>query len=187
MKRNLEHNSGTYKKVSSAKIFQSLELLTPAFIYDETELIRALRVAQDCTEEAACGVLYALKAGSFHGMLELIAENVQGFACSSLFEARLARDLLRDRGTVHMTTPGLRPDEISEVKQLCDYIAFNSLSQWERFKGEFAKGTHCGLRLDPKLSFVRDERYNPCRKYSKLGVPLEHMIEIQDNELHANP
>ena len=30
----------------------------------------------------------------------------------------------------------------------------------------------CGLRLNPGLSWLDDERYDPCRPHSKLGVPL---------------
>lgn len=36
-----------------------------------------------------------------------------------------------------------------------------------------------GLRINPKLSFVPDKRFDPCRLYSKLGVDI-NTIEAQD-------
>ena len=33
--------------------------------------------------------------------------------------------------------------------------------------------SNLGIRINPRLSFVRDERYDPCRESSKLGVPIE--------------
>lgn len=38
-----------------------------------------------------------------------------------------------------------------------------------------------GLRINPQISYVEDKRYNPARKYSKLGVPLEEIIKILKN------
>ncbi len=76
-------------------------------------------------------------------------------------------------GTVHLTTPGLRDGELSELAELCDHVSFNSLSQLRRMAGSFEKPDQIGLRLNPQLSLVSDERYDPCRPQSKLGVPLD--------------
>ena len=31
------------------------------------------------------------------------------------------------------------------------------------------------LRINPEISIIEDDRYNPCRKYSKLGIPLNDL------------
>ncbi|MEJ2143417.1 MAG: 2Fe-2S ferredoxin, partial [Gammaproteobacteria bacterium] len=40
----------------------------------------------------------------------------------------------------------------------------------------------CGLRVNPQLSLIKDARYDPCRRYSKLGVPLLQ-LEMVLNEM----
>ncbi|MGZ5031300.1 MAG: carboxynorspermidine decarboxylase, partial [Methylobacter sp.] len=34
-----------------------------------------------------------------------------------------------------------------------------------------------GLRINPKLSFLNDDRFNPCRPHSKLGVDIDDLIK----------
>ncbi|MBI5881886.1 MAG: hypothetical protein HZB91_02130 [Elusimicrobia bacterium] len=104
--------------------------------------------------------------------MELLAPHVAGFSVSSLFEAKLARRVLGGKGSVHMTTPGLRKEEMAELAGLCDHISFNSLSQWKALFPLVQDRPACGLRINPQLALVEDARYNPCRKHSKLGVPL---------------
>jgi len=99
------------------------------------------------------------------------------FAVSSLFEARLASQTVGG-GSVHMTTPGIRSDEISDIGTLCDYISFNSLPQWDLYQEELKGHLSCGLRVNPQLSFVGDQRYDPCRPHSKLGVPLADLVTV---------
>jgi len=41
----------------------------------------------------------------------------------------------------------------------------------------------CGLRINPGLSFVQDERYDPCRPVSKLGVPLSQLVQADAESL----
>ena len=118
-----------------------------------------------------------MKPLPFFDSLQVLAQHVDGFAASSPFEARLARELLGAPGSIHITSPGLRPNEMAEVASLCDYIAFNSLSQWERYSGKASRAASCGLRVNPQLSLVDDARYDPCRVHSKLGVPLEDLVE----------
>ena len=154
----------------SASILQSVE--TPAFIYDEAEVSRALDVAATIRKDTDCRILYSVKPLPLIRLLEYMAPRLDGFAVSSAFEARLARSFMPRGGSLHFTSPGIRPNEVDELKSLCDYVAFNSLGQWQRFGGKLRGGVQTGLRINPGLSFLDDERYDPCREYSKLGVPL---------------
>ena len=83
---------------------------------------------------------------------------------------------------MHITTPGLRPGELDEIGALCDYVAFNSLGQWERHQPKLRDRVNCGLRANPQLSFADDCRYDPCRPHSKLGVPLDELEAVLRRE-----
>jgi carboxynorspermidine decarboxylase len=147
-------------------------VLTPSYIYDERIILNTLDLLSVLRELSPCQVLYSIKAVSTKGLLEKIATHVNGLSTSSLFESRLAREIMGDKGSVHMTSPGIRPDEVTLITEQCDYLTFNSLSQWERVGHEICDRIRCGIRINPELSFVDDDRYNPCRPYSKLGISL---------------
>lgn len=164
------------------KLFSKMHTFhTPAFIYDEKTIIDVLSILTEIRVKAYCKLLFPLKPFSLADALHLMAPYIDGCSASSLFEAKLARDILGNKKSVHITTPGFRPDEISIISELCDYISFNSLSQWERYNKEISSKASCGLRINPELAFVKDERYNPCRKGSKLGVPLCKLSEISND------
>lgn len=160
---------------------QTEQLQTPAFIYDEGQLKADSKLAKNAIIDSHTKLLFAMKSFSVKGGLEQISQTVDGLHASSLFEAKLARQILGDDGIIHLTTPGLRPDEITELDELCDYISFNSLSQWEHIKSHLHGRTNYGLRVNPQLSFVKDERYDPSRNHSKLGMELSLLSEIIKN------
>ena len=154
---------------------------TPAFIYDEGAILQAIADARQTIGQSHCQLLFPLKSFSISEALHSMAPLVDGFSVSSLFEAKLARDILGNQKSVHITTPGFRPDEIPIISELCDYISFNSLSQWERYHEEISSKASCGIRINPELAFIKDERYDPCRKGSKLGIPLCKLSEISND------
>jgi carboxynorspermidine decarboxylase len=156
-----------------AEIVRKVE--TPAFVLDDRRLLRDLRAAARLRDDCGCKVLYALKPLTCEFVLELMASRVDGFAASSLFESRLAREVIGSRGTVHLTSPGLRPQEVLELAELCDHVSLNSLSQLQRLGPALERPDQVGIRVNPQLSLVADERYDPCQRYSKLGIPLERL------------
>ncbi len=164
----------------SARVVRSVQ--TPALVLDEQQVLRDLESAARLRDQCGCKILYALKPMTCEFVLEWMVGKVDGFAVSSLFEARLAREVLDSRGTVHLTTPGLRDCELLELGDLCDVISFNSLSQLRRFSGSLEKPDQVGLRVNPQLSLVVDDRYNPCRPLSKLGVPLDSLARRWQRE-----
>ena len=149
---------------------------TPAFVYDEEAIVQRCEYLRGMADRAGCQFLYSLKPLTFVDVLRLIAPYVDGFSVSSLFEAALARTVAERERTIHLTTPGLRANEMGRLDQMCDYISFNSISQWQRHKNELGGRVNCGLRINPQRSFVSDPRYDPCRQHSKLGVPIQEMI-----------
>lgn len=170
---------------------------TPSFIYDQQELLKSLELLNTLSLETSCKVFFSLKSFAVPDALAIMASHLDGFSTSSLFETKFAREVIGSSGTVHMVTPGYKPNEIEDIAELSDYISFNSLSQWERFSRQASEQASCGLRINPQLSFVEDKRYNPCRKHSKLGVPLTQLQkalaqnsnlydEIQGIHFHTN-
>ncbi|PWT91280.1 MAG: 2Fe-2S ferredoxin, partial [Acidobacteria bacterium] len=151
-------------------------LQTPALIYDEQTLLQTLAHLAEAKKKLGIHILYSIKALSHPVILDIIARNVDGFSASSLFEAMLSRKILGNKGSVHITTPAIAEQEISGLLENVDYISFNSLSQWDRFQKVDWKEVHLGLRVNPQLSFVKDERYDPCRTNSKLGIPMSDLL-----------
>jgi carboxynorspermidine decarboxylase len=149
--------------------FAALSVDTPAFVYDESRILAAALRASTAASQAGCKVLYSLKSFAMVGGLRLLADRVAGFAASSVFEARLARQVLGEGGQVHASVPAASEADIESLDTLCDYVTLNSLSQWSRLQ-PLARNASYGLRLNPQLSFVADPRYDPCRIGSKLGV-----------------
>ena len=157
---------------------------TPAFVYDTRVLRRLLTYTDGLRQASGCKVLFSLKAFAYVDALALMAPRLDGFAASSLFEARLASQVLLGHGSLHLTTPGMRPDDVGEIASLCDFVSFNSLSQYQMHGEGISRAASCGLRVNPQMSFVDDKRYDPCRPNSKLGVPLELLVEALKREPH---
>ena len=165
--------SSHWPKMQLDCLMDSVE--TPAFVYDEGEVSRVLDIARVLQADTGCRVLYSIKPLCLSPLLEMMAPQLAGFAVSSPFEALLARGVLARGGSIHFTSPGIRPQAADELAKLCDYVAFNSLSQWRRHWSEFSGRASMGLRVNPGLSFLEDERYDPSRPHSKLGIPVEQL------------
>ena len=105
----------------------------PAFIIDTDKLQKNLVQLQSLRQKSGCKILYSIKALPLVKVLEITKPYVDGFSVSSLFEAQLANEILNGQGSLHLTSPGLRPDEWSNLSPLLSHISFNSLSQYQRF------------------------------------------------------
>lgn len=172
------------------KVLKDSVYSTPAFVLDEVEVTRVLDVLAGLRAQCGCKILYSIKALPFSGIMEIAKPFIDGFSASSLFEARLANEILAGQGTIHLTTPGIRREELDELSSLCSHISFNSLTQYQRYSETAGAQSSIGLRVNPKLSFLHDDRFDPCRQYSKLGVDIEQLTpairldEIQGLHVH---
>ena len=170
-----QNTSGCYRRGPILPPHSLVSIVeTPALIYDQRVLGNLAGVARRVRERCGTKVLYAVKACAFSDVLEELAPSLDGFAVSSLFEARLVHDL-QPGIPIHLTTPGLRDDEIDELAELCSVVTFNSESQLLRFGPRFGKHVSVGLRVNTGISNVEDPRYDPTKRYSKLGVPLRSL------------
>jgi len=145
---------------------------TPAFVFDQAAVQRACQALARLREKSGCKVLYSIKSLPLAAQLQRIKPWVDGFAVSSLFEARLSAEILDLRQEIHITTPGLKAEEMDELSQLCSQINFNSLPQYQRLGPLLSPKCRAGLRINPKHSFLDDPRYDPCCAASKLGIDI---------------
>ncbi|NOT85576.1 MAG: carboxynorspermidine decarboxylase [Methylococcaceae bacterium] len=150
---------------------------SPAFLLDQQSVLHNLQDLAELKKLSGCKVLYSLKALPLASVMHWVKNTVEGFSVSSLYEARLAYEILAGTGSIHLTTPGLRAEEMAELMRLCSHISFNSLNQWQRFSGIAPQPLSLGLRVNPKLSFASDVRFDPCRPHSKLGVDIQDLCD----------
>jgi len=162
---------------------QLIPASSPAFVIDKSIILKAADNLNYLRNNSGCRVLYSIKALPFLPLLRWLQPSVDGFSVSSLFEAKLAHSVLNAEQSIHLVTPGIRRDEQSELSQICSHISFNSLTQKKHFIGSSVVSK--GLRINPKLSFSNDVRFDPCRLYSKLGVDITALIKNDFNEIEG--
>ena len=154
---------------------------TPAFVIDENKIISNLTELVNLKKQSGCRVLYSIKALPLKSVIKLTDKYLDGLSVSSLFEARLGKEVLNNKGSLHITTPGLREDEFQQVSTTCSHISFNSISQYQRLAKQANHQVSLGLRINPKVSFSNDLRFDPCRLHSKLGIDIGLINELPKN------
>jgi len=150
-------------------------LPTPCYIVDERLLIKNLEILNKVQERTGCSILLALKGFSMFSVFPTIGKYLKGVTSSSLFEARLGYERMGKE--VHIYTPAYIDEEFDEIIRYCDHIVFNSFDQWKRYKAKVKgadKKIECGIRVNPEYSEIEVPIYNPCYKYSRLGVTLSN-------------
>lgn len=162
-------------------IFNNTDLQTPTYIYDQNKIVHILELLSEIRDAVGYFLLYSIKSANMVELLEVIKPYVDGFSCSSLFEAQLANEVLDESRTIHITTPGYRQQEWQQIFESVDFVTLNSYTQANAYAKEIHDITSCGIRLNPEMSFVKDERYDPCRRYSKLGVSINDIKEKKIN------
>ena len=153
-------------------------LNTPAFVYNEDQIVKSIsRIGEVARQCHAC-LLYSVKSLGIPSVLDLLSQTVDGFAVSSLFEAQLVKDSTGEKSVVHISAPVSSDKEIADTFEVCDFVSFNSIRQLQQFGAEASRQISVGLRINPQRSFIDDDRYDPCRRHSKLGVPLEELARL---------
>lgn len=153
-------NKSEFKKIHS-----------PAFILDERLLINNLEILKEVREKAGVQIILAFKAFSMWSTFELVSKYLDGATASSLSEARLCYEEMRSKA--HTYSVGYLPHEFQKILKYSSHITFNSLNQFEQYKGTVLNHTSpisMGLRVNPQYSESKIELYNPCMPGSRLGV-----------------
>ncbi|HEX2925471.1 MAG TPA: carboxynorspermidine decarboxylase, partial [Ruminiclostridium sp.] len=148
-------------------------LPTPCYIVDERLLIKNLELLDSVQKRTGCRILLAQKGFSMHAVYPLIGKYLAGVTSSSLFEARLGYEKMGKE--VHIYAPAYIEEEFDEIMKYSDHIVFNSFHQWNKFKDRVKtapKKIGCGIRINPEYSELEHPIYDPCYKFSRLGVTL---------------
>jgi carboxynorspermidine decarboxylase len=168
---------------AAAELLKNTRLKTPCYVYFEQALRENCERASALIRPSATHFLYSMKSLELAPVLKVVSEYVDGFAASSLFEAQLASDILKKRGHVHLTTPGLRPHELPALTKICSSITFNSLHQYNTLKRLLPANQQIALRVNPQHQIVEGADYDPCCDNSRLGVTLPEILwHLQHNE-----
>ena len=143
---------------------------TPCYIVDESALVRNLEILRGVRERTGAKILLAQKAFSCYHVYPLIAEYLDGTACSGLFVARLGYEEMGKEN--HVFSAAYRDNEFDEIVSYCGHIIFNSFSQLDRYRDRVLKaGKKIGLRINPEFSTQEGhEIYDPCSPASRLGI-----------------
>ena len=159
------------------------KLTTPALVFDQAALIETVSVFGLRPEFSNVRILYSLKASAEFGLLECVMPFVQGVSCSSAFEA----NLLNASGStkqIQIVSPGLSKRFLDSLMRVPELLTFNSIPQFDRLCGFTSPETRLAIRVNPKTQFVTNEKYDPCRHGSKLGVTVEKIArEFETNNL----
>ncbi len=154
------------------------KIATPAYVIDECLVRKNLLVLSDVQKRTGCKIIMALKGFAVFGFADIISEYLPGTTASSLNEARLGAEEFG--GEVHVCAPAYSDREFEELLRIADHIVFNSLAQWQYFKGAIdssPRDVKCGLRVNPAHSEVKTEKYDPCGRGSRLGIVVDQFDE----------
>lgn len=151
---------------------------TPSYVVDRRLLIKNLEVLDDVQKRAGCRILLALKGFAMHSLFPEVGKYLYGITASSLFEARLGAEKMGKE--VHIFAPAYQENEFDEIMSYCDHIVFNSFTQYEKYKEKVKqqdKHIECGIRINPEYSEIETAIYDPCGRYSRLGVTKQSFNE----------
>ncbi|EAK9999144.1 carboxynorspermidine decarboxylase [Campylobacter lari] len=152
---------------------------TPAYILEEDKLRKNCELLAKVSEQSGVKVLLALKGFAFSGAMDIVGEYLSGCTCSGLWEAKFAKEYMGKE--IHTFSPAFKEDEIDEIIDLSHHIVFNSFNQFKKFKDK-ASCKSLGLRCNPELSVAPKELYNPCGRFSRLGI---RAIDFENEDLSA--
>ncbi len=153
-----------------------LALATPALVYSECVLIESAARLSDICANSNVALLYSLKALCQSHAVGALAPSLAGFSVCSPFEARFANEKCEANLPLHITTPHFDAASFCEILSEGDYVTFNSIMQFRQNASQIAQEASIGLRVNPALSLVSDQRYDPCRQHSKLGVSIDELL-----------
>ena len=140
---------------------------SPCFVLDEIRLEKNLQLLQHVQSEAGVDIILAFKGFAMWSAFPLVKKYLKGATASSLNEVELCVEEMKCKA--HTYSVAYAQDEIDVVLQSSSYITFNSLNQFERYKGRAMKwGVSCGIRVNPEQSDVDTDLYNPSAPDSRL-------------------
>ena len=147
---------------------------TPIYICEKAKLKQNLEILAHVQKQSDCEIILALKGFAMFSVFPLIKEYITTTTASSLNEARLGFEGFHQK--VHLYSPAYKRNEFEKILKYASHITFNSIAQFQNFAPQALKHKIlCGLRINPQYSEVLTEMYDPCARFSRLGVPLSNL------------
>lgn len=150
----------------------------PAYVIEETLLRKNLQLIKEVAAESGAEIILAFKAFANWKTFPIFREYVEHTTASSPYEARLAFEKFGTKA--HAYSPAYEDDTFDTFLECCDYITFNSLSQYERFLPRVkacGNKISLGIRINPEYSEIETDLYNPCAPGTRFGIEAADMPE----------
>lgn len=147
---------------------------SPSFVVDERLLCKNLEVLEYVQKQSGAKILLALKGFAMHWVFGLLRKTLHGICASSPNEARLGREEFGKE--VHSFSAAFNVEDLQQILHYSDTVIFNSFSQWHRFASivePYKRKVRFGLRVNPEHSETPVPLYDPCARYSRLGIKAE--------------
>ena len=141
---------------------------TPCYICEEELLENNLKLLNEIQTKTDIKILLALKGFAFSPLLFMVKKYLKGCCCSGLYEAKYAKEFINKE--IHTFSPAFKDNEFDEISNLSNHIIFNSFSQLNRLQDRVSNNKSIGIRVNPEVSIVEVELYNPSAPFSRLGV-----------------
>ena len=187
-------------KKSAKDSFESVaqiakKLKNPCYILEEEKLRENLEILSAVKAQSGAKILLALKGFAFWSSFKMVAKYLDGITASGYYEARLGLEEFRKynkKAIISVFSPAFSGAEIRKIAPFANHIIFNSFNQMQKFRACVAKSArgakkpHIALRLNPLYSEVEPEIYNPCAKFSRLGItPDEFQKGLKTHSLRG--
>ena len=118
---------------------------------------------------------YSVKSCLFDKLIKKTEDLLDGFTVSSIRDLKRVRK--ETKKPIHFVSPLITSSEVETVNRIGNSIAFNSLGQFYRLKKLLSSQIQSFIRINPEKSFIESNRYDPCKPYSQLGVPVSQFAE----------
>lgn len=162
------------------------QLTTPYYIVYEDKLRRNLELISEVARRSGAEIIMAFKANALWKTFMIMREYGVKFTASSLNELQLGNEELGCKA--HSYCPAYTSSTIEKYLEGSTHLTFNSISQYERFKGYVerynaeaeSKGetrVSPGLRVNPQCSVIETDIYNPALPGSRFGNTAEQIGE----------
>ncbi|MDH1281561.1 diaminopimelate decarboxylase [Ectopseudomonas chengduensis] len=162
------------------------EIKTPYYLCDSSLLKRNLLIMNQIEQRAGCTVLFSMKSFNAIGVLsEIFDGRVSGYSTGSSFEFRSVDELrLKHSPLLSIYKPAFTEAEILEYSTKADFLVFNSVGQlkalqWVKERHDIEPRAKIGVRVNPEISIVEKDLYNPCRTNSHLGIKITELGALE--------
>lgn len=167
------------------------DITTPFYVVYEEKLRHNLELISHVSREAGVNIIMAFKANALWRSFPIIREYIHSFTASSLNELKLGLEELGPEA--HSYCPAYTPQTIGAYLDGSTHLTFNSIDQWERFRGDLmahnaTPGKHHvspGLRVNPQCSVIETDIYNPALPGSRFGVTIDQMPDMLPEEIEG--